>query len=156
MNDRASEIAEGVETGIKRSRIRMSDKRLILIFVFVVLVSLGLSLWTNHTTSSVKRGQHKLAVAEQQIEQNQVQIQSQQAQIVKQQAQIVTAQKAAVTVCQATDTANANTRSILSQLASNAQNSTGITAAQKTAALAAYANLENGFPNIDCSHLAGQ
>lgn len=144
----AEVIATGVQNGIeasgdkiKAAKIKLNDRRMLILFVLVVVFVVLSLLWQEHTTNNTRSAQHHLAAA--------------QAQIAQQQKQIIAAQHAAVVVCQATDTANASTRSVLDQLAANIRNSTAQTPEQKAAALAVYAHLALGFPNIDCSHLAG-
>lgn len=116
-------IAAGITKGVARSRISLADKRLLIIYMLMtVFVVLSLA-WENHQTSQLKAAQAKL----------------------------VAAQHAAVVVCQQQNAGNTKFNALLDQLAKNATNSTGITAAQKAEALADYAQAH--LPVVDCSHL---
>lgn len=140
----SDQIAAGVQHGIENSAgkvaIRVRDRRLLIMFVFVITFIVLSLLWQEHTTSDTRAAQHKLSIAQDQI--------------AKQQTQIIAAQRAAFTVCQATNTGNEKFNTVLDQLATNVNNSTALTAPQKQEALATYASLH--LVITDCSHLAGQ
>lgn len=132
-HDEASEIiADGLERGVQRSKIRLNDRRMTVLFLFLIAIGAFFLTRTTEQQTQIKHSQVK-------IEQQQVALQK--------------AQEAAKANCTQTNTTNAKFNAVVDQLAANAKNSTGINAAQKQQALAIYASLHLAI--TDCSHLAG-
>lgn len=142
MSDSTSEalaegVAKGVETGIKAARGRwrnwFNDKRLIVIYLVLVVIA---GVWISYVqvqANDIKHAQRDIRISQQQIEANQA---------------------AVKTNCEAQNKSASSFNQFIDQAIQNANNTTGLTPAQKQAAIDKYAPLHQAV--LDCSHLAGQ
>jgi hypothetical protein len=141
----AQGVSDGVERGVRNSRIHLNDRRLIILYLVGALILGGGAWGFQH---EIDQGNHQAA----DLKHQQDQLGIQQQQLVKQQAAINASLTAAKAVCEAQATANAKFNAVVDQAITNAKNSTGLTPDQKTAAIAQYQQLHLFIP--DCSKLA--
>lgn len=59
----AHEIATGIEEGVKHSRVRLNDRRLLLIFLFVVIIGVYFFWRLDQQTNKINTNQHNLQTA---------------------------------------------------------------------------------------------
>lgn len=62
----AEVIATGIKKGVKESRLRLTDRRVVFIALFVVAFCLLTTLWQQRQTDQVKQAQHAAKIACQQ------------------------------------------------------------------------------------------
>lgn len=129
----ADGVAEGVERGVARSKIRLNDRRLLVMFLLLALFVILTSIWQNNQTNKVRQTQTQLQKTEQQLQQQ---------------------QQAAKTACLQTNATNTKFNAFIDQAIQNANNTTGLTPAQKQATIQKYLPLHAAI--VDCSKLAGQ
>lgn len=133
----AEGVAKGVETGIKAARGSwrkwFNDKRLIIIYLVGVLILVVWVFYVNSQTRDLRHAQSDIKQSQQQIEANQA---------------------AVKTNCEAQNKSASSFNEFIDQAIQNANNTTGLTPAQKQAAIDKYAPLHQAI--LDCSHLAGQ
>lgn len=140
----AEGVAKGVETGIKAARGSwrrwFNDKRLIIIYLVGILILAVSVFYVNTQARDVRHAQSDIKQSEQQIQEGQKQIEANQA--------------AVKANCEAQNKSASSFNEFIDQAIQNANNTTGLTPAQKQAAIDKYAPLHQAI--LDCSHLAGQ
>lgn len=124
----ADGVQQGIDSGVRTSRIRLNDRRAIFIYLFLVLFVVLTTLWQQQQTRRVEDALQASRDAQAQ------------------------SQAAIINNCNVNNNGNAHFNSALDQLTKNAVNSTALTTAQKDQALKAYADLH--LPIADCSQLA--
>lgn len=133
-HDQSTQISEGIAEGVRKSKIRLTDRRMIVIYLVLVVFVILSTLWQQSQTNKVKNSQDQIQQLQRQLQDFQVR-----------------AQQAAVANCEATNTGNRTFNTTLTQLAMNAQNATSLTAEQKAAAVETYGRLH--LTITDCSKL---
>lgn len=125
--DPSEQIAKGVSKGVKESKLKLTDRRMIAIYVVLAVFVILSTIWQQSQTNQVKDVQRQLQDFQHR------------------------AQAAVVANCETNNTGNQKFNTALDQLAMNAQNATSLTPEQKAAAVAVYARLHLAI--TDCSKL---
>lgn len=113
-------IATGVSRGLRRSRVRLNDRRLLVIYLLMAAYVVFFTYRSNQQTNQIREHNTRSV-------------------------------NAAVALCEQTNAGNMKINLILIQLATNAQNTKGLTAAQKAQAAAIYSSIV--LTITDCSKL---
>ena len=130
-------IAEGIKNGVKESKLRLTDRRLLILFVLGAVAVAFFAWRADSTSNDAKRAAHAAVVAQQ----------------VAAAAQAKTI-AAAIANCQVINAGNMKVNAILHQLAINASNTSGLTPSAKAAALATYSQLQ--LPLGNCAAFASK
>lgn len=131
-------VAQGINDAKGKWRNWFNDKRLLIIYLVVILILAVVLTYVTVYVKSLHNAQRDIKQSQDQINQGQ--------------RQIEVNQRAVKANCEAQNASAQKFNTFIDQAIANANNTTGLTPEQKQAAIDRYAPLHEAI--LDCSHLA--